>query len=91
MFFCFFVCLFLSAGCLYAVNGATYATDGSVSALGFIIDMKSEVNQIVGQFGTKPSTHMVQPHNLALASNASSIYIAEISPYRINKFIRGCY
>jgi len=76
------------SGYMYAVNGATYATDGSVSALGFIIDMKAEVSQIVGQFGTKSSAHMTQPHSLALTANASSIYIAEIGPYQIDKFTR---
>ena len=61
----------------------------SASALGFIIDMREEVSRIVGQFGTKPSSRMMKPHNLALAPNASSIYVAEIGPYRVDKFTRG--
>jgi len=77
-----------SSGYLYAVNGATYAMGASASALGFIIDMREEVSRIVGQFGTKPSSRMMKPHNLALAPNASSIYVAEIGPYRVDKFTR---
>lgn len=72
---------------MYAVNGPSSSNGKPVPAQGFIIDMKGS-GEIVSIFGSKASTHMGTPHAIALGPNGSSIYIADISPYRVLKFIR---
>ena len=75
-------------GYMYAVNGPTSSHGSESRAQGFIIDLKGS-GEIVSVFGSKASTHLGTPHALALGSNGSFLYIAEISPYRVVKLSRG--
>ncbi|XP_046652087.1 peptidyl-glycine alpha-amidating monooxygenase B-like isoform X2 [Daphnia pulicaria] len=75
-----------TGGNMYAVNGPSSSNGKAVPAEGFIIDMKGS-GEIVSVFGSKASTHLGTPHALALGPNGSSIYIADISPYRVLKLI----
>lgn len=73
---------------MYAVNGPSSVSGKPVAAQGFVIDMKKS-GEIVSVFGSKDSTHLGTPHALAIGSNGSSIYIADIAPYRVLKLIRS--
>lgn len=83
-----FLCCLGAGGFIYAVNGPSSASGETVRAQGFIINMKG-VPEIVSSFGSKASTHLGSPHSVAVTSNGSAIYIAEISPYRVVKLVRG--
>ena len=73
---------------MYAVNGPTSSHGSESRAQGFIIDVKGS-GEIVSVFGSKSSTHLGTPHSLALGGNGSSVFVAEISPYRVIKLVRG--
>lgn len=73
---------------MYAVNGPSSSNGKEVSAQGFIIDMKGS-GEIISVFGSKPSTHLGTPHALAIGPNGTSIFITDISPYRVIKLVRG--
>lgn len=73
---------------MYAVSGPTSSSGKSVPAQGFIIDMKGS-GEIVATFGTKLTTHWGMPHALAIGSNGSVIYAADISPFKVIKLVRG--
>ena len=73
---------------MFAVNGPTSSHGSETRAQGFIIDVKGS-GEIVSVFGSKSSTHLGTPHSLAVGSNGSFLYIAEISPYRVTKLVRG--
>lgn len=72
---------------MYAVNGPSSSNGKAVPAQGFIIDVKGS-GEIVSLFGSKIDTHLGTPHALAVGPNGSSIYIADIGPYRVIKLIR---
>uniref|UniRef100_A0A0P5MV37 Peptidyl-glycine alpha-amidating monooxygenase n=2 Tax=Daphnia magna TaxID=35525 RepID=A0A0P5MV37_9CRUS len=74
-------------GNLYAVNGPSSSNGKTVPAQGFVIDVKGS-GEIVSLFGSKVDTHLGTPHALALGANGSSIYIADISPFRVLKLIK---
>lgn len=78
----------LTDGLLYAVNGPSTSNGESIPAQGFIIDIEGS-GEIRSVFGTKNSGRLGSPHGLAVASNGSSIYVAEISPYRVLRLIPG--
>lgn len=64
-----------SNGKFYTVNGK----DRNVPAKGFILNMSGN---IVGQFGNNLKT----PHDIAVSSTGSSVYVVEINPYKAWKF-----
>lgn len=71
---------------MYAVNGPSFKRSRAVPAQGFIIDMNG-TGEIVSAFAT--SGLLGQPHWLALGSNGSTIFVADINPYRIVKLVNG--
>lgn len=73
---------------MYAVSGPSSSNGKAVPAQGFIIDIKGS-GKIVSLFGSKSSTHLGTPHALAVGQNGSFIYIADISPYRVLKLVKG--
>lgn len=71
------------------VNGPSYSRNGVVTAQGFVLDMR-QTGDIVSTFGTRQGGQRLgMPHALALGANASAVYVADINPYRIAKFLLG--
>lgn len=73
---------------MYALSGPSSSNGKSVPGQGFIIDMKGS-GEIVATFGTKSTTRFGMPHALAIGFNGSSIYVADISPYKVLKLVPG--
>lgn len=59
-----------------------------IPAQGFVIDIEG-TGEIRSVFGTKNTGRLGSPHGLAVAANGSSIYVAEISPYRVVRLVPG--
>lgn len=59
-----------------------------IPAEGFVIDIEGS-GEIRSVFGTKNNGHLGSPHGLAIDGNGSSIYVAEIAPYRVVRLVPG--
>lgn len=75
-------------GRVFAVGGngqTVYAVTGPTARLypiGVTIDVKSQ--EIVNSW--RPSTGFMQPHDIAVSPNGTTLYVAEIGPNKITKF-----
>lgn len=70
---------------IYLVNGAAPYTSGKFHVRGFAIDIHS--GNIVSQFG--PNEDMIAPHDIAVAADASEIYVPELDKPIIYRFLQG--
>lgn len=68
---------FVSGGQLFLINGPLESN----YVQGFAISLD---NQIHSRFG---SGYLQYPHDIAASNDSSAIYIAELSPPRISKFV----
>ncbi|CAB3363440.1 Hypothetical predicted protein [Cloeon dipterum] len=69
----------LQGGMLFAVNGPDFY-DASIPVRGFAIGISSQ--QVVSTFG-----NFKNPHDLAVSYDGREVYVAEIDPYKISKFV----
>ncbi|XP_069688492.1 peptidyl-alpha-hydroxyglycine alpha-amidating lyase 1 [Periplaneta americana] len=71
-------------GLLYVVNGPEIFGGGFVS--GFIISLSEK--QLLGSF--IPNEHgFSNPHDVAVSSDGSQVYVVELNPYKVWKFVNG--
>jgi len=75
-----------NAGNMFVVNGPSYRLGRTVPAQGYVIDMK-ETGDIISTFGTKMGGLLGQPHWIALGPNGTSVYVTDINPYRVIKYV----
>lgn len=72
----------ISGGQLFVVNGPENKNNHEVQ--GYIIDMSTK--QVLSKFGPNGS-QFSNPHDLAVSEDGSEIYVAELDPPRIHKFV----
>lgn len=71
------------AGNFFVVNGPDY-TDHDVG--GYVIDMQSA--KVVSKFDINgPEQGLSNPHDLSVTNDATEIFVAELDPKRLVKFV----
>ncbi|XP_077293372.1 peptidyl-alpha-hydroxyglycine-alpha-amidating lyase 1 [Arctopsyche grandis] len=68
-------------GQLYVVNGPDYT---SRPIRGFVIDIATK--KILSQFGPN-NKDFSNPHDIAISKDGKEIYVVELEPYKIHKFV----
>ncbi|XP_067001360.1 peptidyl-alpha-hydroxyglycine alpha-amidating lyase 1 isoform X2 [Anabrus simplex] len=72
-------------GLLYVVNGPEIQAQGARVG-GFVISLASR--QLIGQFNTN-GKGLQNPHDVAVSSDGSQVYVVELNPYKVWKFVSG--
>ncbi|XP_024935487.1 peptidyl-alpha-hydroxyglycine alpha-amidating lyase 1 isoform X2 [Cephus cinctus] len=70
---------------IYLVNGKDPAIENSVHIRGFVLDLHT--GYIVSQF--TPGEDLTTPHSIAVTENGHEIYVVELSPHKIYRFLQG--
>nr|CAD7459162.1 unnamed protein product [Timema tahoe] len=72
-------------GLLYLVNGPSL-TSNKAHTSGYVVDMGTK--KLVDQF-TPNEKEFSNPHDLAVSSDGNQVYVVELNPYKVWKFVKG--
>nr|CAD7194040.1 unnamed protein product [Timema douglasi] len=72
-------------GLLYLVNGPSL-TSNKAHISGYVVDMGTK--KLVDQF-TPNEKEFSNPHDLAVSSDGNQVYVVELNPYKVWKFVKG--
>lgn len=73
-----------TGGLLIVVNGPEFLGGGLVS--GFVISLTS--NQVMEAFSPN-GQGFSNPHDVAVNKDGSQVYVVELDPYKVWKFVKG--
>jgi DNA-binding beta-propeller fold protein YncE len=76
--------LFFTGGLLFVVNGPEFLGGGHVS--GFIISLASK--RLIETF-IPNGLGFNNPHDVAVNTDGSQVYVVELDPYKVWKFVKG--
>lgn len=71
-----------------ANNGQFFVVNGPApgsQVAGYVVDYKTK--DVLSKFGAK-NFQFTQPHDIAVTEDASEVYVVELEPYRVYKFVK---